>query len=251
MVTQFLPARAAPGAPLLAIDFLPSDRPARTTWVFVHGFGSRRDGDKARALARAAAEHGILFVAFDQQGHGDSQGDVASMTVQRSLEDLLAVLELPVVATAQRRLVIGSSFGGLVAAWAAARHAHLVDALLLVAPGFGFLERIVDQLDPAERERWRSGRTIRIANQWIDRPLDSRILDDPLAHEEVRLAHEVRQPTLILHGRRDEIVPYRQSVAFFERSANPQLELRLLADGDHRLLAHHAALVAAALELSR
>jgi hypothetical protein len=250
METRFLSARGEAQAPLLAVDFHPTERPAAVGWVFVHGFGSRRDGDKARALATAAERRGYLCAAFDQQGHGDSQGELAELTVQRSVDDLLAVLATPAVAACPRKVVIGSSFGALVAAWTARLHPQLVDALLLVAPAFGFLERIVGRLEPEQRERWRAGEAIRIRNQWIDRPLDSAILDDPLAQAEHRLAEELVLPTIVVHGKRDETVPWRESLAFFERSANPHLELRLLADGDHRLQGHLQAVVAAALALS-
>ncbi len=251
MTTRYVPARSGAASPRLAIDFSPVERPAPVAWIFVHGFGSRRDGDKARALAAAATESGYLCASFDQQGHGDSDGEIATLTVQRSLDDLRAVLALPAVAESGRRVLVGSSFGGLVAAWAAHRHPELVHALLLVAPAFGFLERIAGTLTPEQCEKWRAGEKIRIRNQWIDRELDSGILDDPLAHDEARLLRELRVPTIVLHGRRDDTVPWQQSLAFFQRSENPRLELRLLADGDHRLQAHLATMIDAAHALSR
>lgn len=250
MVTKFIPARADAATVMLAVDFYPEDAPRDVAWIFVHGFGSGRDGDKARALATAATERGYLFVTFDQQGHGDSGGGFEKITVQRSLDDLRTVLKEPAIKAAKHRVVIGSSFGALVACWAALTNPDQIDALLLIAPAFGFLERIVATLDEQERERWQAGGLIRIQNQWIDQAIESRILDDRLAHTEARLPQELQQPTVVLHGRGDEIVPYEHSVRFFEQHLGSQVELRLFADGDHRLQRYQTEIIEAALKLS-
>ena len=49
------------------------------------------------------------------------------------------------------------------------------------------------------------------------------------------LADRWRTPALIFHGMRDETVPWQDTLALVERTRYPHVELRLLADGDHRL----------------
>ena len=52
------------------------------------------------------------------------------------------------------------------------------------------------------------------------------------------LARRWRTPLLIYHGLADDVVPAADSVAFVEATAYPDVELRLLKAGDHRLTAH-------------
>ncbi len=69
-------------------------------------------------------------IRFDLRGHGGSVGEVAPYTIEDIANDVLVVmdaLEIP------RTHIIGSSFGGLVAATLAASHPERVDRLILAA----------------------------------------------------------------------------------------------------------------------
>jgi pimeloyl-ACP methyl ester carboxylesterase len=109
--------------------------------LYVHGFGSRRDGEKSEALAAACARRGWTFAAFDFRGHGSSDGAPRELTASRLLEDLSAIHGFLVAHGHPHLGLVGSSMGAFAAAWFAVRHPEAVVGCVLLAPAFRFLER--------------------------------------------------------------------------------------------------------------
>lgn len=230
----------------LAVDVRRPAGAPRGAAMFVHGFGSRRDGEKATRLGEAAAADGRLFVAPDLRGHGDSGGSFEELTIGRSVEDVVAVAEGTGFASAGRRLLIGSSFGGLVAAWACAEQPDLCDTLVLIAPAFGFVERHVAMMPERVVSAWRAGELLTIQNEWLDVRLSNRILFEAETRPLADLAARLQTPTKIIHGRRDEQVPFAASLDF--AALRPATDVYLVGEGDHRLTAHIDLLIRQTLE---
>jgi len=189
--------------------------------IFVHGFASRRDGEKARELGRVLAEQGWRLLALDLRGHGESPGRIEDLTIGRSVGDLLETAVHADFFRAPRRALVGSSFGALVAAWASVDHPRLCDRLALIAPAFGFVARHAPSM--------------RIRSEWVDVTLTRAIVDEAPTRRDEELARRLAAPALILHGERDEAVPIEASRAFVRLC--PNVRLVEIPGGDHRLTA--------------
>ena len=61
------------------------------------------------------------------------------------------------------------------------------------------------------------------------------LVTDGRAYDEAGLSAAYRTDTLILHGLRDERVPWPTSVEFISRCPHRPIDLVLLGDGDHRM----------------
>ena len=214
--------------------------------IAVHGFGSGRRGGKIEELGTALPAFGWTVIALDLQGHGDSGGGFDLTTVARSIGDVRRVAELPEFRDAPRRVLVGSSFGGVVAAWAAVEDPTLCDRLALIAPAFGFLDRYLLTLPDDERAAWEGGAThaLRVPHL-AGQELAASVLNDRTRHSWRRLAELLVTPTLIIHGLRDETVPWQATIDFTDASERDDLDVILLGGGDHRLaeqmgeLTHH------------
>lgn len=202
--------------------------------TYVHGFASDQAGEKTRYFAERFLEIGCAYLAFDHRGHGKSSGTMAGLTVPRNIEDLEALLNT-VAKPFSKRILIGSSMGGHTAAWVAARHPERIDANLLIAPAFRFVENRVRDIGPEGIETLRREGEITVRNQWIEVRIGKQILEDVDRYSMEALISRFKTPALILHGTADDAVAYEDSVAFSERSTARPLELLLIAGGDHRL----------------
>jgi pimeloyl-ACP methyl ester carboxylesterase len=120
--------------------------------VLVHGAGSARWGF---AALRPHLERGFTVIAVDRRGRGDSGDGSGEYELEREFEDVAAVLR----DAGEGALLFGHSYGGLVAAGAAALADGLPKLVLYEAPMGGVLaspatiERWRDQLERGERER--------------------------------------------------------------------------------------------------
>ena len=233
----------------IALDWYapaPGAAPAGRCAVFVHGLGSRRDGEKAVHFAERFTAQGWGFLAPDLRGHGDSDGTLRELTMTRMLADLAAALvwlgEHAGAVGAAPPLLIGSSMGGAVVAWHALNHPREAGPLVLIAPSLQFPGRLAWQLGPAAMEDWKRTGLRRFESEWIDMEIGFGLMEDALGYDPQKLLVGHQVPTLILHGMKDTAVDWRVSLGFVEDCGYPHLELLLLKHGDHRLTDHKAFL---------
>lgn len=207
-----------PGRHHVAGDERAGDGPS---YVFLHGLGSTRAGEKSQSLLDHARARGRGYLRFDMRGHGDSSGALGRVTVSELVEDALRVLE-----RAGPAVVVGSSLGGLVAAHAAAARPDLVERLALLAPAFGLMPRIREQLDDDGVLRTNEGHSFYV---------EPRVCDDAESLDERGLPAKIQAPTLLVHGTADDVIPQQVSEWLFDALPHDQKQLWLVDGGDHRL----------------
>jgi pimeloyl-ACP methyl ester carboxylesterase len=213
-----------------------SGQPNDWATVYVHGFASNSSGEKAKVVEEACARRGWTYAAFDFRGHGQSSGSLLDLTATGLLEDLDVIRSWLLSRGVRRLCLYGSSMGGWASSWYAVRRPETVAACALAAPAFRFLSDRWENLSDEERRRWRDTGRHRIRNEWIDVEIGTGMLDeiDRYAYSELCVA--VACPVLIFHGMLDDTVPYKHSLDFVGGCKNPNIELRLYKDGEHRLL---------------
>lgn len=210
--------------------------PAETALLFVHGFGSSRLGTKGTFLGPYLAARGCRVILPDLQGHGESGGAFGEITIARSIADVRAIAAATGFGGMKRSILLGSSFGGLVAAWLCAEEPDFCDRLVLIAPAFGFVERHVASLSPDVADAWRRGEPLRVEKDWFTVDLSNAILDEAASRPTAELARRLRTPTLIIHGDQDEQVPVSASIEF--QRACAAADLHIIEGGDHGLADH-------------
>lgn len=206
------------GGEFLVGDELPGTEPG---YVFLHGLGSVRNGEKSTSLLAHAAAAGRACLRFDMRGHGESSGRIGQVPVGALIADAIAVLE--------RRgpsIVVGSSLGGLVGAHVAAARPDRIAGLALLAPALGLLADLPRRLDPHGRLWMADGRGYRV---------EPHVLADARALDERGLAARLDVPTLVVHGTDDEVIPPVASERFFAALRTARKELWIVPGGNHRL----------------
>ena len=126
---------------------MPANRPLGTV-LLVHGLGEHagRYGEVAAYLH----QWGFAVRAYDQQGHGQSEGARGDMLRQGSLQaDLCRVLDdtrqRPALASAPL-ILLGHSMGGLVVARTLAEQLVTVDAAVLSSPALGAFPNVFQKM---------------------------------------------------------------------------------------------------------
>jgi hypothetical protein len=190
-----------------------------TRVLYLHGFSSSPQSRKAQYFAAKFAACGVEFHALQLDG-----GDFRNLTITGQL----AVVDAAVAGAPA--VLMGSSLGGYLAAYYAGTHPE-IQRLALLAPAFQFARRWRERLTPAEIEGWKRSGSMTVFHYAFgeDRPLGYQFLEDSGRYPE---EPEFRQPGLILHGTRDEIVPVEISQAYAGR--HPNVTLKLL-DSGHEL----------------
>jgi pimeloyl-ACP methyl ester carboxylesterase len=207
---------------------------ASPTVVFLPGFRSDMNGDKATALAAFCAARGQAMVRFDYTGHGASGGQFESGTIGQWAEDALTVLDR---LTEGKVILVGSSMGGWLALLTALRRPERVAAIVGIAAAPDFTETLMwDAMTFEERARlMREGR-LRVPSQYGEPTTITRaLIDDGREHllldKPILLDCKVR----LLHGQADPDVPWEMALRTAEQLTAQSVEIILIKDGDHRL----------------
>lgn len=113
-------------------DAAPTPTRAKVAILYIHGFGASRAEGEASVEPLAQALHAVTYYTRLPGHGGDLERHAAALPAQyfeRVEEDFHHLRPL-----ADKLMIVGSSTGGLLAAWLAARHPREVDAVVLASP---------------------------------------------------------------------------------------------------------------------
>lgn len=202
--------------------------------VFCTGFKSDMTGTKAASLEEFCQRRGQQMTRFDYQGHGRSSGDFIDGTIGEWLADTLAVID---EITDGPQILVGSSLGGWIALLAAIARPDRVKGLIGIAPAVDMTRHLWERAEPAVRERLRRDGVWNRPSEYdpAGYPITMRLIEEGNEHLLLPGPIPFDGPVRLLHGQRDEAVPWRLSLEIAEALASDRVEVTLIKDGDHRL----------------
>ena len=212
--------------------------------IIIHGFTGHSEERHIVAVQEALNEIGVATLRADMYGHGKSDGKFEDHTLFKWLTNILAVVDYARSLDFVTDLYMaGHSQGGLAVMLAAAMERDRIKALIPLSPaamipeiartgellGIKFdPEHIPDELDAWDGRKLK-GNYARVA-QTI------RVED---------YVEKYTRPVLIVHGDRDEAVPYETSVVFSGQYKNCKL---VTIPGDTHCYDYHLELVTEAVK---
>ncbi len=203
----------------------------RDLWVLLHGLGGSRKSPLLRVFLRRLREAAAVVIAPDLPGHGGSSGKIQDLSVDSGLEVVDEVYRRWGTLSG-RVFLLGFSTGGLVAAWWAAKNPGKAAGLALLAPALFLPRRLREGAPPGALEKARETGVLEGLLGGSPFKAGFRLATDDERYPLERLAGDLRDPTLILHGRQDPAVPWEDSLEFF-RAAKGPVELSILPGAGH------------------
>lgn len=191
-------------------------------YIYLHGFASSPQSHKAQYLRARFDEIGINLNLLDL-----NQGDFSHLTLTRQIQQTVAAFsdaDTPIT-------IIGSSFGGLTAAWVAENYPQ-VQRLILLAPAFNFLNHWLPKLGEIQRQQWQQSGYLSAYHYGEGKmlPLHYEFIGNLSKYDDSRLKRVL--PTLIIHGINDQVIPLEASRSYIRQ--RPWVKLIEL-ESDHSL----------------
>jgi pimeloyl-ACP methyl ester carboxylesterase len=192
-------------------------------------------GGKALALEAFCTSRGQRFVRFDYTGHGKSSGAFTDGTIGAWLSDALAVID---ALAGEKFILVGSSMGAWIALLAARLRAEKLVGFVGVASAPDFTERLIwDKLPEADRKILMEEGVYYAPSCYGPEPypITRALIEDGRKYLLLDAAIELNVPVRLLHGTKDEDVPYQISELLLARITSADKSLTLIKGGDHRL----------------
>jgi alpha-beta hydrolase superfamily lysophospholipase len=247
---------------------------ARAKVIVVHGYGEH--ATRYTDLAHALGEAGFVVFAYDQRGHGESEGRRGYIdSFSQYLDDFDAVIaESERLAPKQPRFVIGHSLGGLVTLAHAIdrnpRHAGVVLSspflrLKLAVPGWKVAAaKVASKLYPglalpSGLSGKECARDPEIARRYDSDPLNLKAATARWYVEATEMQDRVfaeagrfTLPVLLMHGEADRVADASRSAEIFPRLGSTDKTLELITGAYHEIYneppAERARIVARTIE---
>ncbi|WP_394730377.1 alpha/beta hydrolase [Altererythrobacter sp. GH1-8] len=200
--------------------------------VFLPGYMSDMDGGKATAVFDWATAQGRAALLLDYSGCGQSSGDFADGSLSIWRDEVLELIEAQ--SEGQPVLLIGSSMGGwlmlMVGEALGPRLAGIVG--IACAPDFTQWGR-----SDADKAKLRAGETVYDENPYgpDPTPIHAKFWADGQANLMLDRTIAIDAPVRLLHGQRDDDVPWEISLALAEALRSDNVQTLFIKDGDHRL----------------
>jgi uncharacterized protein len=177
--------------------------------ILSHGISSNKDRGAHADLERRLNEQDIATLRFDFSGHGESEGNFEDFTLSKAIEDIHSAVHFLTETDLEYSRVglFGSSFGALASLIAAA-DSEKVNFLVLKSPfpHYGFFDWKY-KLGIASKLLLGGG-SLDYAEGCN---LKSSFFRDFKKYDSYIAAENIRIPTFIVHGSKDEIAPIAHS----------------------------------------
>ena len=203
--------------------------------VFLTGFRSDMQGNKALAVENFCKINDQAFVRFDYFGHGESSGKFEHGSISRWLEDTITVID---ELTKGPQILVGSSMGGWLMLLAALQRKKRVAGLIGIAAAPDFTEDLIkpnlsaNQLLDVHKLGY-----CEVPNNYDEVPyiVTKELLEDGKHHLLLRSKISLNIPLRLLHGIEDRDVPWQTALRIMEKFGGDDVEIHYSKNSDHSL----------------
>jgi len=211
-------------------------RPGRRgpTVIYLGGYHSNMEGEKALGIDKWAAKNSIKYLRFDYFGHGTSSGNFAEGTITRWLNDTLRIIDN---ATKGKLILVGSSMGGWISFLATLKRRERVDGIVCIAPALDFTEDLIWKKIPTSKKKslLKKGCYYENFKSNESYPITMKLIKDGRKHLLLRKKINIKCPIRIIHGIKDAIVPWQINYKIEKKVSTKNLTITLIKNGDHSL----------------
>ncbi|XP_014913903.1 abhydrolase domain containing 10, depalmitoylase b [Poecilia latipinna] len=203
--------------------------------VFLPGYGSNMNGQKAEALEEFCRSLGHSYLRFDYTGHGASEGALADGTVGIWKKDVLYVLD---ELTEGPQILVGSSLGGWLMLLAAIARPEKTAALVGIASAADHFVTAFNSLPLETRKELEAKGEWSLPSKHTEEGLYKFSMDflrEAENHCVLQSPLPITCPVRLIHGLKDEDVPWHISMQVAERVLSPDVDIILRRNGQHRM----------------
>lgn len=208
--------------------------------LYLNGFMSDMQGTKALLVEEYCQKRGQNFIRFDYFGHGLSTGDFKQGTISRWAEDALAVLD---ELTTGPQILVGSSMGGWLMLLVALQRPEKVKGLVGIATGADFTEDMIMANMPVHYKNELDNKGFFESTTTGAEPftyvITKKLIEDGKLHLLLRSPIPYMGKVHLLHGMKDEDVPWQNSMRIAELLKTKDVTTSLVKDAGHRFSESH------------
>lgn len=201
--------------------------------LMLHGFCmDKNENGNYIKLADKLLENNYDSIRLDFIGHGETSGDSIDLTIDLCLKEIDLIVN---DYSYDDIYLIGTSFGGGIGLLYS--EIKKIKSMVLISPLIDYQRNVINPENHFCREFFGEDAINNIKEKGYscfgltDYKFDMKLYDDVKKYNPVDIIKKTDSKVLIIHGKNDLLVPYKQSIDISKLNNN--IELCLIEDGDH------------------
>ena len=221
----------------LSYKYIKSNSSKNYLILYIHGYSDNMKESKSMKMEQIAKNNNIDLVKFDLYGHGESSGELNYSTMDDWYNSCKIIIEKIINPTNKKIILIGSSLGGWLSYILAEELKDKIIAIVSVAGAIDFFTETIEPLIKKEGKDkefvyemvYDSGKP---SGDLISRKLiESSRKYNLLNKDKINIKCIIR----IIHGLKDQVVPYQSSIKFANKVESQDVKLFLEKNMNHDL----------------
>ena len=200
--------------------------------VFIHGYGSDMEGEKAKQIEKFAKKEKVSFVRFDLRGHGKSDGQFDELLISDWKNDVIDIIDK---ITTGKQVLVGSSLGGWLMILAAKRRVSRIKGIIGLAAAPDFTKDIYSEFKENAKKKLNAKGHIKIKKWGLVYNFTKKFFIDGKKNFVLNKKFNFRKPMILIHGIKDEVVSLKKSFEILNNTTSKNIILKFIKNGDHRL----------------
>ena len=203
--------------------------------VFLSGYNSDMQGNKALYIEKWAEENNHSFLRFDYSGHGQSSGTIKTTCFSDWYKDAEYIINKK---TKDKQILIGSSMGAWIMLMLAKQIPEKISAIIGLAPAPDFPKILIwDKMTISEKRKLVKYRNITLNYEdGSKNDFSYKLIKDSFRNLTLSENIYFNGPVYLYHGMADDAVPYDLSIKIINTfKSTKNIKLLLEKDAGHRL----------------
>ena len=202
--------------------------------VFLHGFMSDLEGEKARALLNFAKKNKVSFLALEYSGHGKSSEKFIEGNISKWSEQTSKLIRKKTKGS--NLILVGSSMG----AWISLKQFEIFKNRIIGFLGIGaapeFLEHIMWKKfsKKMKKETIKKG-IYNLKHGDYEYPITYQLIKDGRKNKVLNKKINLKIKVTMVHGEKDEAVPVSYSRKVLRLFPNAHKKINVIKNGNHSL----------------
>nr|MBI1232416.1 alpha/beta fold hydrolase [Cytophagales bacterium] len=219
------------GTTLSAFIYHPLDRQPRFYALFAHCFTCNKNLNAIQNICNTLSQTGVAVMSFDFTGLGSSEGDFEDTNFSSNVSDLLDASQFLADHYQAPSLLVGHSFGGAAAIFAAHSLSAVKALVTIGSPSeLNHISHLFEGHLEAIEEKGSS--QVKIGGRPFN--INHSFLQDLRENNLASTLNKLRKPILILHSPQDRIVDISHAAQLYGQAFHPKSFVSL--DGADHLL---------------
>tara|TARA_Y100000991_G_scaffold34554_1_gene22832 strand:+ start:404 stop:1150 length:747 start_codon:yes stop_codon:yes gene_type:complete len=207
--------------------------------VFLSGYNSDMQGNKALYIEKWAKDNNHSFLRFDYSGHGQSSGELETTCFSDWYQDAEHIINRK---TKDKQILIGSSMGAWIMLMLAKRIPNKISAIIGLAPAPDFPKILIwDKMTGDEKRKLIKNRKISIKYEdGSKNDFSYNLIKDSFKNLTLLENIYFNGSVYLYHGMADDAVPYDLSIRIIKTfTGTKDVKLLLEKEAGHRLSETH------------